>query len=625
MAETTDTKKKSSKARNMAGWIIMGLLFVGLIGFGGAGLTGTVRSIGSVGEKSISAQTYFQELNAQIAQQSARVGRTISFPEAEAAGLPARTLQAVVAQRALDNETAELGLSVGDLVVSQQVLSNPSFRGLDGTFDRTQYREALSRSGISVSEYEDSLRENATRSLVQGAVFTGVPDSVIYGDTLARSAREGRTFTWAPLTAGDFENILPEPSEDDLQAHYDANPDLYTSQEIRVIDYAWLTPDMIQDDVPVSEDELRAEYEARLEEYQQPERRLVEQLVFSDDAAAEAALAAIVAGETTFPTLVEERGISLSDVDIGDVSEDQLDDAGPAVFAAVNGDVVGPFPTDLGPALFRMNAILAARNITFEDAMPDLREDQAAARARRIIEDQIDPITNLLAGGAALSDLAAQTDMQLETIEWMANDSDGIAAYASFREVAVATDVGDYAELYELDDGGLFAIDVTEIRAPALIPLEDIREDVVAGWEAEMKATAVIDEAEARAGQLREAVQDFAAVDLDSIQENGLTQRSFVNGAPQTFMNDVFDMEVGEVRVLENGDDAIVVRLDAINPADPEDDAFKAEFAAISKSVSESIAQDIYEIYTRNVQVNADVSINQSAVNAIHANFGHSY
>lgn len=318
-----------------------------------------------------------------------------------------------------------MGLSVGDEQISSQILANPSFRGLDGTFDRDQYRSALARSGVSVNEFEETLREDAARSLVQGAVFAGIPLPEVYAETLAGFSREERSFTWATLTADDFEIEIGTPSEEELQAHYDANPALYTSREIRVIDYAWLTADMIQDEVTVDEAELRAEYDARIQEFQQPERRLVERLVFSDAEAAQAALAQIEAGETGFPDLVEERGLSLSDIDLGDVTQEDLDAAGAAVFAAETGDVVGPFETDLGPALFRMNAILAARNISFEEAVPELREDEAAARAGRIIEDQIDPISNLLAGGASIADLAEQTDMQAGTLEWIDGDAMG--------------------------------------------------------------------------------------------------------------------------------------------------------------------------------------------------------
>lgn len=265
-----------NKTQNFFVWIVMGLLFVGLMGFGATGLSGNIRTIGDVGEKPLSAQRYYQELQSQISVRSSQLGRRMSFPEAEAEGMPLGALQAVVAERSLDNEAAQLGLSVGDDTISAQVLSNPAFRGVDGAFDTATYRDALGRTGLNVREYETTLRESAARALVQGAVFTGIDAPETYGRAIAQFTREGRTFTWAPLTADDFDVIQPEPSEDDLQAHYDANHADFTAPETRQIRYVWLTPDMIQDYMPVDEAELRAEYEARIEEYVQPERRLIE-------------------------------------------------------------------------------------------------------------------------------------------------------------------------------------------------------------------------------------------------------------------------------------------------------------------------------------------------------------
>ena len=609
------------KTKNFFVWIILGLLFVGLMGFGASGLSGNITNVGTVGEKPLSVQSYYNELQQQIGIRSAQVGRQISFPEAEADGLPIRALQLAVAERSLDNEAASLGLSVGDDTISDQVFSNPAFRGADGAFDRAAYRAALGQSGLSVREYETTLRDGAARALLQGAVYTGIPDPAAFGDTVAKFVREGRTFTWAPLDADSVDVVLDDPTEDELQAHYDANPDAFTSPETRVIRYVWLTPAMIQDDVPVDEDELRAEYDDRIAEFVQPERRLIERLAFSDEASAQAALDAIQSGETTFPDLVAERGLSLEDVDAGDVSEAEMGEAGEAIFALNTGEVTGPFPTDLGPAIFRMNAILAGREVTFEDALPTLREDEAALRAARIIDDQIDPITNLLAGGALLEDVAEQTDMELDTIEWQADNSQGIAAYAAFRELASAQDTADFAELTQLDDGGLFALEVLEIRAPALIPLDEARMEVVAGWEAEASAAAVIAAAQAKADQLRSAVQDFGFLELDATQENAMTRRGFINDAPTDFLTQVFEMDLNEVRVLPNGDGAIIVRLDDITGADPEDEAYTAEAAAVAESAGEGIAQDVYELYSRAVQLQTDVQINDAAVNAVHANF----
>jgi peptidyl-prolyl cis-trans isomerase D len=39
-------------------WILMGLLFVGLAGFGATSLTGTIRTVAQVGDESISVDAY---------------------------------------------------------------------------------------------------------------------------------------------------------------------------------------------------------------------------------------------------------------------------------------------------------------------------------------------------------------------------------------------------------------------------------------------------------------------------------------------------------------------------------------------------------------------------------------
>ena len=609
------------KTKNFFVWIILGLLFVGLMGFGASGLSGNISNVGTVGDKPLSVQSYYNELQTQISIRSAQIGRQMSFPEAESEGLPIRALQLAVAERSLDNEAASLGLSVGDDTISEQVFQNPAFRGADGAFDRAAYRAALGQSGLSVREYETTLRDGASRALLQGAVYTGIPDPSAFGATIAQFTREGRTFTWAPLSADTVEIVLDEPTEEDLLAYYEANPAAFTSPEIRVIRYVWLTPAMIQDDVAVDAAELRVEYEERIAEFVQPERRLIERLVFSDEAAAQAALDAIEADETSFPELVAERGLTLDDVDAGDVSEAEMGDAGAAIFALNTGEVTGPFQSDLGPAIFRMNAILAGREVTFEEALPTLREDEAALRAARIIDDQIDPITNLLAGGALLEDVADQTDMVLDTIEWSADSTDGIAAYESFREVASIQGTEDFAELVQLEDGGLFALEVSEIRAPALIPIEDVRVEVAAGWTVNATSAAVLAEAEEKAAQLRSAVQDFGFLELQATQENAMTRRGFINNAPTDFLTQVFEMDINDVRVLPNGESAIIVRLDDITGADPEDVAYTAEVAAVAESAGEGIAQDVYELYSRAVQLQTDVQINDAAINAVHTNF----
>ncbi len=65
------------------------------------------------------------------------------------------------------------------------------------------------------------------------------------------------------------------------------------------------------------------------------------------------------------------------DVDLGDVTEAVLGDAGAMVFGLTEPGVTGPADTDLGPALFRVNAILDGNVQTFEMVQDQLRTDAA--------------------------------------------------------------------------------------------------------------------------------------------------------------------------------------------------------------------------------------------------------
>ena len=84
----------------------------------------------------------------------------------------------------------------------------------------------------------------------------------------------------------------------------------------------------------------------------------------------------------------------------------ELGAAGDAVFALTEPGVAGPLPSDLGPALFRMNAILAAQETTLRRGPRRPGARTADRRRRAAIADKVEAIDDALAGGATLEDLA---------------------------------------------------------------------------------------------------------------------------------------------------------------------------------------------------------------------------
>ncbi len=597
----------------------MGLLFFGLIGFGANGLSGTIRNIGSVGDKNISVQDYANQLNQEIAVIEQQTGQRLNFQLIQGTDIPRNVQQRLVAQAAIDNEASHIGLSVGDEQVREQVLQIPQFRGLDGTFDRDAYRQALANAGQSEREFETSIRDDASRLILLSAVAGGVDLNTAYADTLLEYWGERRDFDWAWVTAGNSELPNFEATDAEKQAFYDENADRYVLPEAKKLTFVQLTPDMILDSVDVDDAALEELYEERKSDFETPERRLVERLVFGDDAQAQDAADRLAAGAITFEGLVEERGLQLSNVDLGDVTLSELGEAGDAVFATEAAQVAGPLPSDFGPALYRVNAVLAEQITPKDVAITALREELASDRARRVIDDLSIQFEEQLAGGATLEDLANESEMELGNLEWTLATSDGIAAYADFRSAALAVTERDFPEILRLDDGGIFALRLDETLPERQQPFEDVEQNVIADWTAAETQKALFAAAEEKATEL---ANDANPADLGLIMtsETEMLRRDFVQGTTPVFMQTVFEMNAGDVLAVDMGQTVAVIRLNDVKPPVDDSEENTAFVQTVSETNRESIAQDLMDAFNTNVQLRTDVNLNQSAINAVHTN-----
>lgn len=602
-------------------WVLMGLLIVGLAGFGATNLSGNVRSIGHVGTAEIDVTTYARALQNEIRALEAERGSSMTFAEARAAGVDTDVLGRLVARAALEHEANRLGLSVGDENLREQILDIPAFQGLDGSFDREAYRFALDQAGLNESQFEENIRAETASTLVQAAALAGLQTPSTYMDAMMTYLAERRSLAFAVLDRNALQTGLPVPSEDDLKTYHQSHLPDFTTPETKTITYAWVTPAMILDSVEVDEAALREAYAEREAEFNMPERRLVERLAFADTEAATRARARIDEG-IALEMLVSERGLDMADIDMGDVTREELGAAGDAVFSAEAGDVVGPIDTNLGPALFRVNAVLAAQVTSFEEAKPRLREELATDRARRVIEAQIDTVDDLLAGGATLEDVAKETDLELGSIDWHSALTEGMAGYDSFRTAAESVAEGDYPEVAQLADGGIFALRLDGIQEPRIQPLEDVRDAVLAGWRAEATVAALRAQLEPQLAELR-AGASFADLGLTATEVTDMTRRDYRPDAPAEFIDTVFAMTEGEVRVIEGEGRLFVLRLDRIAPPLPadEDEDLARLRSALQDQVAADLGQDLFQVLANDIRARAGVELDQAALNAVHANF----
>jgi peptidyl-prolyl cis-trans isomerase D len=613
-------KKTKMNAKNIAAGFLMALLALSLLGFGVEGFGGRTTTIGSVGDRKITTSEFSRALQNELRALQTQFGQPITMEQARLFGIDQMVLEQLVTGAVLDNEAARLGVSAGDSVIQREITQIPSFRGLSGNFDREAYRFALQNINMSERDFEDSIRADVARTILQRAVSAGAAAPETYVTPLLEYQAQTRDVTVISLSADALEAPVGTPDAAALQAFYEANIERYTMQEGKRIRYAWITPEMMIDEIELDEAILRQAYEARSAEFSQPERRLVERLVFADTASAEAAMARINSGEITFDALVAERGLDLDDADMGDVTRGQLGTAADAVFALEGPGVVGPVETSLGPAIFRMNAILAAQETSFEDVRDQLRDEQFSDLARRALMDDMDLFEDLIAGGASVADLAQETRMEQGEIDWRPGESSGIAAYEAFRNAAEVVQEGDFPEIGQLEDGGLFVLEFVESLPAAPRPLDEVRFQVISEWRNARVLEGLRGLAEDLAQSLRDG-SEGPELALVPVRFDGLRRTDIMPDLPRDLVAESFEMAEGEVRIVEGTTRLHLLQLNAVQSPDLMLEEVARLRQALEQQVAQSMAQDLFGYFAASLRQDTPIQLNQQIIDAVQAGF----
>ena len=613
-----ETPKKKRRGGSVMAWILMAMLIGGLGGFGVTNFGGGASSIGAVGAQKISAEDYARALRTQMSAMSQQMGQPLTFQMAQAFGLDKQVLQSVIDNAALDNEAARIGLSVGDKSILVKLNEINAFKGVYGKIDPVIYDQVLKQNNLTKAAFEAGIRADTARQLLQTSVGSGLTTPATLIDTVAAWAGEQRGFSLMVLREKSLPTPLAEPDAAALQAYYTTHIADYTRPEAKRISYAALLPDDIAADMPVDDAKLQQIYQSRLPEFVIPEKRLVERLGFATEADAAAAKARIDAG-TSFETLVQERKLTLADVDLGDVSQSQLGDAGAAVFAMTEPGVVGPLNSTVGPALFRMNAILAKQETTFEQAKPDLAKELQTEAAVKAIADKVNAIDDALAGGASLADLAKEQGLSLSSTDYAAGaeDNDPITADKAFIDAAAKLAEGDYPQAILLSSGGVIALQLDSILPPAPRAFDSVKDQVNTAARAEALAAAL----SAEADRIKTAVEAGSSLGSFGIvsRSAAVDRQTRLPQTPNAVVAAAFEMQPNDLRVIQDQAYIAVLQLNSITAAPSDSEALAAIRAAIDSNGARSISDDVLQLYTRALTAEAGISLDQSMINAVNA------
>src|SRR4051794_34862826 len=145
--------------------VVMGLL---VISFAIWGIGDIFRGFGQssfaeIGSATISTDQFRNYYNDRLNQLGRRTGRPITPDQARALGLDRQILGQLVAETALDQRAKQLRLGVSDAEISQKIMSEAGFQGLNGKFDRARFEKTIRDAGFTEPRFVREQRELTVR------------------------------------------------------------------------------------------------------------------------------------------------------------------------------------------------------------------------------------------------------------------------------------------------------------------------------------------------------------------------------------------------------------------------------------------------------------------------------
>lgn len=620
-----DSLRKASRTFVAKLLLLLLVLSFGIWGVSSSVLTSQSDAVITVGKQEVSATEFQLAYQRQISDVSRQFGTRLTAEQARAFGLDQQVFAQLAAGAALDQLADDMHLGLSKDRLATLIAEDPSFRAVNGKFDRQLFMSRLSNAGIRENDYILERSKVAVRGQIVDAVADGFTPPQVLLDALNAYRNETRNIDYLLLSYANIDPVKA-PADDVLAAWFETNKSRYRAPEYRSFSYLKLEPSDIADTAEVSDEDIRAEYDKRATSYRKPETRTVEQLTFPDKEMAAAAAEELAKGDVTFDKLVSVQGKTASDVMLGDFTRDALPDqaVAEAAFAVkTDGGTTAAVEGAFGPVIIRVTNIRAETVRSFDEARDEIRKDLAESAAVEEITALHDRYEDLRGSGSSLEEAATQ--LGLKTVTIAAIDSagrdttgvqvQGIPAARDILAEVFKTEPGTEALPINLGQTGYVWFDVKDIIEPRDRTLDEARVEVTADWTtAQQQATllALADSLKERAssGITLEALANELSIAVES--KTGLRRVSDDAILGQAGVEAAFSGPVGTVASAAgaDGQTRILMIVREVNDQ-PTVDALEGSQDQVN-AIAKAAGDDILDQMVNSLQAQYGVSINRA-------------
>ena len=587
------------------------------------GVISTPDEVATVDGEKISQREYQEQFRLTLNRLRRQMG-DIDAQQARALGIARSTLDGMISRRLLGREADGLGLLVGDEQVLRRIRAESGFQNALGRFDRAVFQSALANSGFTETSYVETLRRELQEEYLSGALREGVRAPPQLADVVYRHRHERRT---AEVMRIKRPATSPTPSEQDLAAYLEKNPEPFMAPEYRSLTLLHLDPEEVAKEMSPTPERVREEYDNRIDSITVPEKRRLEQILFKSEETAKKAYATLSEGRAF--DAVAAKFAEQPKTDLGLVAETDLTpEIADAAFAVGADGFTEPVETPFGWHLVRVREIVPGRTPTFAEMEAEIRTELAMELALDDLVKRANRVEDAFAGGATVEEAAAEigaSARRLNSVDAVLKsregaEIEGLPEDARFVETAFTTKKGLTSDLVGTQAGGFFVLRVDDVVEAARQPLDRVRDAVEAAWRrnylnvrARQTAEEILKEVEV--GRTFADVAERRRLEIEKI--GPVVRTGTDTKFPPALLSRLFETAQGAVFHGETESGHAVVRVLGIETTAP--DKSSDDYKSLEEDLTSAMFDDLLEEYVRALRQEYNVVVNQAALDAFFA------
>jgi peptidyl-prolyl cis-trans isomerase D len=569
----------------------------------------------------------FRQDMAKVAQ---RYADPSQIPPALRQQVAEQSLERLVTQQALADEAKRMGVMAPDSAVENAIMAIPAFQGVNGKFDHNTYVGLLARNNLTPVQFQDDMRKDITKNQILTAVQAGAQPSKLLANMVFDYLYETRQADLVSITYASHA-APPPPPDATLQRFYANNLTRYTAPEYRHVKVVVLSPTTIGHGLPVTDAEMQAWFKLHRADFQTPEKRTLQVITTSAKREADA-LAAQWRSGAPWPAIeAAAKAAGASTAELDDTSQDGVPapELGAAAFAAPLNTVTGPVTEPLGFQVVKVTAITPGKNPQFAELRDKIRDTLGAEKAADLIDARAQKLQDLFAGGSRIDEVPADLGAvgSEGTLDAQGNTPDGNPAPISGAPPALRTAIiadafkaskGDTAQLTEGADHAWYAVAVDTITKPAAKPFAQVRDQVLADWQAEQIHHAT----EEQAAKLLNVIDGGQSITnaawgsgLQVVRSPPLRRNHPVKGVPSQLVQLVFTLKQGKATMVETDVGFMVAQLAQITVPDPA--SAPSDMQDVKQGLTKALGDDYLVSYATAVRDAAKPTINAKVLDQL--------